>query len=102
MIQKIIEKAIVDEIINPGTNKELFETIYVPKASDEALKFFYFMQSHIELESGGVGVSFRHNRNDLSKLLKEIDFEYILLEEFISDFENNCLKQYHENAENKQ
>lgn len=92
----MIEKAIVEDLISPGSKKETLESIFPPFAPPRVREFFNFMRTHITLESKGMGVGFRESRFSLSELLEKKGFDYRVYEVFINAFEDKLLKQYSE------
>lgn len=101
MLEKIIEKAIVDEIITPGSQKDKLDAVYMPPSSQEAIKLFKFMQNHIELQSNGMGVSLRHDRQNISSLLEKEGFDYVMVQDFIDEYESKLLNQHYEDTKPK-
>lgn len=73
----------------------------MPPSSSEALKLFKFMQNHIELESNGMSVSLRHDRQSLSCLLEKEGFDYIMVQDFIDEYESKLLNQHYEDTKSK-
>lgn len=94
-----MERAIVADILDKGSQKEFFEAVYPPKSSNESLELYSFMKSHITLSSNGMGVYLKHDRYEISKLLEDVGFEYLMVENFIRDYEDKLLEQYYKEKE---
>lgn len=92
----MVEAAIVDDILDPGSAEEKLSTIFPPDASMHALKFFDFMQTHITLQSNGMGVSLRESRGGIVKLMEKEGYDYPIYQNFITNFENKLLAQHYD------
>ena len=99
--EKMIEKARVDDLIEPGSVKERLNAVFLPAAPREAIRFFNFMQTHISLASNGMGVGLRESKEGLASLLEKEGYDYPIYENFIDSFENKLLKQYYDAQDKK-
>jgi len=95
----MIETAHVENIINEGSKEETLNTIFMPPAPRQIIKFFDFMQAHITLVSDGMGVGLRETREGISKLLNESGYDYEVYQPFIEEFENKLLNQHYDAQE---
>jgi len=97
----MIEGAKVDDLIESGSAKDRLNAVFLPPAPLEVIKFFRFMQSHITLQSNGMGVSLRESRDGLAKLMKRQGYDYEIYQPFIEEFEEKLMKQFHDSREEK-
>ena len=97
----MIETAIVDDLIEPGSVKERLNAVFLPAAPREAIRFFNFMQTHISLASNGMGVGLRESKEGLAILLKKAGYDYQVYESFIDSFEDKLLKQHYDAQDKK-
>jgi len=97
----MVETAKVDNLIRPGSAEERLNTIFLPNAPREAIRFFNFMQTHISLESNGMGVALRESKSDLAYLLEKEGYDYSIYQSFIDSYENKLLKQHYDSIDKK-
>jgi hypothetical protein len=107
MIKEMILEVKADNIVVPGSAKERIDTLYLPVAPRHVVNFFNFMQNHIKLDAtdvsmgGTVSVRFRESRYNLSELMKEEGYDYIIHQNFINEFENKLLEQHYNALDKK-
>jgi len=97
----MVEDARVEDIIKPGSKEETLNAVFLPEAPRQVIKFFNFMQSHITLQSNGMGVELRESKEGLVKLLEKEGYDYSIYQNFIDTYENKLLEQHYEAQEDK-
>jgi hypothetical protein len=92
----MINTATVEEIIHPNSKTETLNLVFFPPTPREVVKFFNFMQVHITLTGGDMGISFRETKYSLAKLMEKMGYDYEVYQPFIEEYEQKLLTQYHE------
>jgi hypothetical protein len=76
--------------------------VYPKPCPTEPYIFFKFLQTHIQLESNGMGVGIRESRADIARLLDKEGFDYSMTQDFVDEFESKLYNQYNKEREKEQ
>lgn len=93
--RKYIKVAIAEDLVFPGSREETLAMLTEPYCPTAVKEFFDFLQSHVTLQSNGMGVGIRENRIGLAELMDRFGWDYPIYKPLVDAYEDALLESHY-------